>query len=973
MTGYTDTVEYTAGVAAGAPIADESITVSVTAGGVFGEGLYQINGEDLQYRKLVTIDGSQVTTETGIPLMLNINLPGVKSAGADVRLATTVGTPIAREIECTDVPNSDDVTIHYPFDTIASTDSQFYVYWGNAALTEPAADSTYGSEAVWGDFDAVYLLNTAPGTIYDSTDGDYDGTGTGTLGDSDHGKDVSFVGASSQEITVGRISEIESVEKYSIRLRLSQDTLDEYDGIIGKGDGASTGNGVSIYTFTDGNMYIHPAATGSVSANGHFDYSAYLSAGVYSTIDIVFDGAGAANADRLKVFIDSSQVTLTFTGTIPTMSGNSTSDFTIGRDVYVSVSHYLDGGMDFVSVIAAANTENEHITTHKNLNNPTASGASPFYLSFGATQEATGLGVDAVATYVFSQTITAGGTFAATASDPGLVSFSASGSVAVTPVMTYAESLYIAASGALEADCVCYGNVFIDFGAAGSIDASLEIPVLVELSAAGAVSAAPVMSYVDSQQVTAAGAFSFIDNITAFDTVAFGGAGLAEAQLTYLLSVDFAGAGSGEAVPVTAYTVAAEFGGGGEFATPIVYIFINLNNLNTVGWSVAKTIQDPLWKLSAQLTGTDVPTPFRHLRAIAPDHNDVDRTVFIGFLPQARTNLSGAGNFTSLSGFDYAWYLTSQYIAEAQRITDEDTDPSVTITNILGGDDWAKTTGIEAYNMDTVTDWASIKKSYIFDPNASKWKCIQEICEHTNHIFVVKWVDTGTDFHPVAYFVHEDDIDTELDVPALVTITAPDTEFVSASKESQQVDKINRVVVKGANKITGVWYDSVVESAEVTAGEEIPIEYRYESTDLDTQAKADARATELYAFYNTDSDTYTINFKQRMDLELYQRIQFSGYDDIATGVMRIISIRYGRKAADSDVEIVVAPDQNLSNLRALSRLLGDDFMNTQDRIKEQFFIDLTKIAVGTVQSVDGDEVVVALERDGGLVKGRALS
>ncbi|MCK5432342.1 MAG: hypothetical protein KAJ03_06330, partial [Gammaproteobacteria bacterium] len=78
-------------------------------------------------------------------------------------------------------------------------------------------------------------------------------------------------------------------------------------------------------------------------------------------------------------------------------------------------------------------------------------------------------------------------------------------------------------------------------------------------------------------------------------------------------------------------------------------------------------------------------------------------------------------------------------------------------------------------------------------------------------------------------------------------------------------------------------------------------------------------------------------------------------------------------AADSDVEVVVTPDQNLSNLRALSRLLGDDFMNTQDRIKEQFFVDLTKIAVGTVQSVDGDEVVVALERDGGLVKGRALS
>ena len=462
-----------------------------------------------------------------------------------------------------------------------------------------------------------------------------------------------------------------------------------------------------------------------------------------------------------------------------------------------------------------------------------------------------------------------------------------------------------------------------------------------------------IMSYTDTQSVTSGGAFA--------------------ALLTYIESVSFGAAGNIAATPALAYTDTQSVTSGGAFAVPSTYIFIDMDNLSAVGWNVSKTIQDPLWKLSTQLTGTDVPTPFRHLRVIAPDHNDVDRTVFIGFLPQARTNLSGAGNFTSLNGFDYAWYLTSQYIAEAQRITDEDTDPSVTITNILGGADWAKTTGIEPYNMDTVADWATIKKSYIFDPNASKWKSIQEICEHTNHVFVVKWVDTGTDFHPVAYFVHEDDIDTELDLPALVTITAPDSEFVRASKDTQQVDKINRVVVKGANKITGVWYDSVVESAEVTAGEEIPIEYRHESTDLDTQAKTDARATELYNFYNTDSDTYTVQFKQRMDLELYQRIQFSGYADIATGVMRIISIRYGRKAADSDVEVVVTPDQNLSNLRALSRLLGDDFMNTQDRIKEQFFIDLTKIAVGTVQSVDGDEVVVALERDGGLVKGRKLA
>ena len=350
------------------------------------------DGKTYQNKSVITINGSMVTTESGVPLQWFGNLAGVNGSGdIGVGFNNESGTiqAISREVEW--VWDDDNVSLHYPFDTVSGVDSEFLVLWGADNNTEPAADSTYGSEAVWGAHDAVYLLNTAPsGTIYDSTSSDYDGTGTGTLSDSDYGKDVSFVGASSQEITCGRISEIESVSKYSIRVRLAQDALDVYNGILGKGDGTTTGNGMSIYTYTDGNMYIHPASTGSASANGNFDYSAYLSAGVYSTMDIVFDGTGVANADRLKVYIDGSQVSLAFTGTIPATSGSSTSDFMIGREIYAATSYYLDGDFDFVSVIAAANTENEHITTHKNVNNPTASGIKPFYLLIGETQTTSG-------------------------------------------------------------------------------------------------------------------------------------------------------------------------------------------------------------------------------------------------------------------------------------------------------------------------------------------------------------------------------------------------------------------------------------------------------------------------------------------------------------------------------------------------------------------------------------------------------
>ena len=169
---------------------------------------YVINGEELSKRKLITIDGSKVTTETNIPLMLRTTLPGVKAGGADVRLSKLDGTPIAREIEW-HYTESDGVVLHYPFDTVEGEDSQFYVYWGNPDLTEPASDSDYGSEAVWvSSIKGAYLMNNTPsgaGSILDSTSNDNKGTPTGiTLMDGDYGKALQLDGVD-DTINIGNI------------------------------------------------------------------------------------------------------------------------------------------------------------------------------------------------------------------------------------------------------------------------------------------------------------------------------------------------------------------------------------------------------------------------------------------------------------------------------------------------------------------------------------------------------------------------------------------------------------------------------------------------------------------------------------------------------------------------------------------------------------------------------------------------
>lgn len=48
-------------------------------------------------------------------------------------------------------------------------------------------------------------------------------------------------------------------------------------------------------------------------------------------IVMVFDGDGATNADRLKVYINNVMDTLSFTGTIPSVMQNGTADFVIGK------------------------------------------------------------------------------------------------------------------------------------------------------------------------------------------------------------------------------------------------------------------------------------------------------------------------------------------------------------------------------------------------------------------------------------------------------------------------------------------------------------------------------------------------------------------------------------------------------------------------------------------------------------------
>lgn len=112
----------------------------------------------------------------------------------------------------------------------------------------------------------------------------------------------------------------------------------------------SAGNKLSCIWFSDGNIYTNASAA-SVS------YGVCALTGVgWHHIAIVFNGSGAGNSTRLRVYIDGVLKTLSFSGTIPATLGTITPEFTFGRD---ATNRYSGGNIDDVSAFSRGITESE--------------------------------------------------------------------------------------------------------------------------------------------------------------------------------------------------------------------------------------------------------------------------------------------------------------------------------------------------------------------------------------------------------------------------------------------------------------------------------------------------------------------------------------------------------------------------------------------------------------------------------------
>lgn len=146
----------------------------------------------------VTIDHTKVDADlTDFPIYIDLSdldkagndiFDTCRSDGGDIRVTKDDGTTqLPREVVSIDTTGKTG-ELHVKFDgTLSSSSDTTIRIWYNGTDTEPAADSTYGSEAVWSDTACMYHGGSSPIDSSGNTSGSYLGslprTVTGKIGD----------------------------------------------------------------------------------------------------------------------------------------------------------------------------------------------------------------------------------------------------------------------------------------------------------------------------------------------------------------------------------------------------------------------------------------------------------------------------------------------------------------------------------------------------------------------------------------------------------------------------------------------------------------------------------------------------------------------------------------------------------------------------------------------------------------------
>ena len=143
----------------------------------------------------ITIQSSKVDSDlTDYPIFVDLSDMNdefwntVSDGGSDIRIFKEDGeTELAREIVACDT-SAETGEVHFKYSgTLSSSSNTVIQIHADGSSSDYASDSTYGSENVWSDYQAVYHMKESSGDMIDSA-GNYDGSYEGSLPTNQTGK-----------------------------------------------------------------------------------------------------------------------------------------------------------------------------------------------------------------------------------------------------------------------------------------------------------------------------------------------------------------------------------------------------------------------------------------------------------------------------------------------------------------------------------------------------------------------------------------------------------------------------------------------------------------------------------------------------------------------------------------------------------------------------------------------------------------
>ena len=331
-------------------------------------------------RRNITIDHTQVDDDmVNFPVMVSITQLGLNTNGNDTRVTDSSDNQVAREIECYN-ETSGELVFHFNGTSISSTsNTSFWMYYDNSAAIEPAADSTYGSQAVWdSNFKAVYHMNYEPNgagasTLLDSTSNAYHqsphGFTTDSLVDGEYGKGIAF---DDTDDYFDRTAAAVSTGTWDILIqhKTGSDITDFANLISARGEiQYYVVQHLCIYngyhaTYDDAWVYAPTALSTNTEYIASFNYA------TAGTLSYYLDGV-STGSDTVNSAKDNCE--------IRTIGAMDAPDRYYNRNIYEIRYSDTARSSDYIT------------TTHNNLNNPTASGTAPFFASFGAGEDSFGI------------------------------------------------------------------------------------------------------------------------------------------------------------------------------------------------------------------------------------------------------------------------------------------------------------------------------------------------------------------------------------------------------------------------------------------------------------------------------------------------------------------------------------------------------------------------------------------------------